>query len=194
MRFSSGATPGTGVMVLDSSGNVGIGTSSPTQKLDVNGTIAVSGLATKQILAVHSAQNTTVYTRTSTTNAEFGATITITPVSASSRFLVFAQILADVAQTGGDNDARAQITACVQNTNGTYTGFQATTLTNIGILNGGTNPEVSAQVAVMRDTDARSSAGNLVVRHFGSATVDTTTSQVTTLTVSDLQVIAVEYL
>jgi hypothetical protein len=37
MRFSSGATPGTGVMVLNDSGNLGIGTASPGGKLEVSG-------------------------------------------------------------------------------------------------------------------------------------------------------------
>jgi hypothetical protein len=179
---------------ITSSGNLGIGTSSPTQRLDVNGTIAVSGLATRQILAIHSAQNTTTFTRTSTTNAVFGATITITPVSANSRFLIFAQMVADVTQSGGDNDARATATACVQNTDGTFTAFQAAVIHNLGVANAGTNPECNAQIAVIRDTNARSSAGNLVVRHFGSTVADGTAGQVTTLTVSDLQVIAVEYL
>jgi len=187
------AVTGGEFIVSNASGNVGIGTTSPALKLDVNGTIAVGGLATKQILAVHTAEDTTTYTRTATTDAAFGATLTITPVSASSRFLIFARSSVDVTQSGGDNDNRGYVDACVQNSDGSYTPFAATSYINAGALNTGTNGENYDYITPVADTNARFD-GNLVVRSYGRAEADGTASQVTTLLVAYLAVTVVEYL
>jgi len=52
MRFSSGATAGTGAMVLDSSGNVGIGTASPVTRLHV-----LDALSGGQLIVANSETN-----------------------------------------------------------------------------------------------------------------------------------------
>jgi hypothetical protein len=180
-------------IVSNASGNVGIGTTSPAFKLDVNGTIAVGGLATKQILAVHTASDGTTYTRTSTTAGAWGAVLTITPVSAASRFLILASSSGYTQQSGGDNDNTGYLDACVRNSDGSYTPFLPTTNLNIGALNIGTNGIVYGAITSIFDTDARY-VGDLVVGTYGNAGADGTASQVTTLGVYQLSVIAVEYI
>jgi len=161
--------------------------------LITNGILAISGIATKQIIAVHTASNTTVYTRTATTDAAFGADLTITPVSASSRFLVFARMSGLAQQTGGDNDARGFLDACARNSDGSYTSFAANATQQVGILNAGTDPVGYADITAIADTNARF-GGNLNIRHFGRAQTDATSGQITTLAAHYLQVIAVEYI
>lgn len=87
-------------MRLNDSGNVGIGTSSPTQKLDVNGTVKATAFQGDgsaltnlpgggKILQVVSVADTSVRTTTSSTFNTFSAlTLNITPSSTSSKILI----------------------------------------------------------------------------------------------------------
>ena len=187
------AVTGGEFIVSNASGNVGIGTTSPAFKLDVNGTIAVGGLATKQILAVHTASNGTTYTRTSTTDAPWGFSTTITPVSAGSRFFIFASTTCRAAQSGGDNDNLGYVDACVQESGGSYTAFLPTNVSNVGAVNTGTNGANYGVITSFLDTNARF-GGNLVVGSYGSATADATPSQVTTISIYNVEFLVVEYL
>ena len=190
------SNPDSTPFVVKNDGKVGIGVSSPSQALDINGLLAISGIATKQIIAVHYGADDADYTRTSTTNAVFGGTVTITPVSADSKFAVFATMTGNIDQTGTDNDATGLLTACSRNSNGSYTAGWTTLTNNIGIINGGTSPTVSSQICVFQTLDSSDNKylGNVVVRHFGSIASDATSGYAATLNALNLSVLAVEYL
>jgi hypothetical protein len=190
------SNPDSTPFVVKNDGKVGIGVSSPSQALDINGLLAISGIATKQIIAVHYGADDADYTRTSTTNAVFGGTVTITPVSADSKFAVFATMTGNMDQTGTDNDATGLLTACSRNSDGSYTAGWTTVSNNIGIVNGGTAPTVSGQICVFQTLDSSDNKylGNVVVRHFGSIGSDATSGYAATLNALNLSVLAVEYL
>jgi hypothetical protein len=189
------SNPDSTPFVVKNDGKVGIGVSSPSQALDINGLLAISGIATKQIIAVHYGADDADYTRTSTTNAVFGGTVTITPVSADSKFAVFATMTGNIDQTGTDNDATGLLTACSRNSDGSYTSWN-TLSNNIGIVNGGTSPTVSGQICVFQTLNSSDNKylGNVVVRHFGSIASDATSGYAATLNALNLSVLAVEYL
>jgi len=197
------STSGAGgvITTADASGELQIQTAGATaitvdasQNVDISGILAISGISTKQIIAVYSQQDDGDYTRTSTTNAAFGGTVTITPASADSSFFVFATMTANVEQTGTDNDAYATITACNQLSDGSYTSWN-TQSNNIGIINGGTTPTVAGQICVFQSIPpSERYLGNLVVRHFGSLSADGSGDYAATINVLNLSVLAVEYL
>jgi hypothetical protein len=156
---------------------------------------ALANLATKQIVAVHQAADSTDYTRTSTTAGAFGATITITPVSADSKFIGFAAMTGDVDQTGTDNDAYGLLSACHRISDGSYQNWNTET-DNLGIINGGTGPTVAGQITVFRSLDLSTDRylGNVVIRHYGALAADGTSGYAATLTASNMSVIVVEYI
>ena len=164
--------------------------------LDIAGLLAINGITTKQIIGVYSDADSTDYTRTTTTDGAFGALLTINPVSASSSFLIVATMTGDVDQTGTDNDAAAVLTACNRTSNGTYSNGWNTQSVNLGTVNGGTGLHPFAQITVIQRLDSASDryGGNIVVRHWGSLSVDTTSGWAATLHARNLSIIAVEYI
>jgi hypothetical protein len=156
---------------------------------------ALADLATLQIIAVHTASDDTDYTRTATTNAAFGATLTITPVSANSKLIAFATMTGDIDQTGTDNDATGLLTACHQVSDGSYAVWNTQT-NNLGIINGDTAPRVAGQITVFQHLNSATDRyiGNIVVRNYGSIAADATSGYAATLASRNISLILVEYI
>ncbi len=155
--------------------------------------LSVGGLATKQILNVDFLSTSTDYTRTSTTEAAWGATLTYTPVSASSRTMVFAYLYGDIQQTGTDNDANGLSTACYRNSAGTFVSFGAGD-TNVGFLDLAAG-RVSYNVTAFVDLGSTSRfGGDVVIRNWGNVDADGTAGFAATLTSNLLQILVVEYI
>jgi hypothetical protein len=158
------------------------------------GAFILNGLNTKQILNIYSSSDVTAYTRTSTTNAEFGPTINITPISSSSKALCIVTMAAEIEQTGTDNDGLATLTACHRIENGTYTDWNRTT-TNFGIVNNLTTGYLRAQITVIKDlSNTDKYQGNFVIRGWGSVNPDGTSGFAATLSILNFYVYLIEYI
>jgi len=85
-------TPGTQVISIPSTNNVGIGTATPREKLDINGNLLVSGFikSNKGVIQVVDAQlkATAVLSTSSSTLQPVGLTVSITPSFISSKIKV----------------------------------------------------------------------------------------------------------
>tara|TARA_R110000796_G_scaffold162248_1_gene279004 strand:- start:237 stop:890 length:654 start_codon:yes stop_codon:yes gene_type:complete len=99
-------------ITLASNGNVGIGNSSPTQKLDVTGTIkatsfvgdgsGLTGVSAGKVLQVVSTTKTNRFTTTSVSYVAItGLSVTITPSSTSSKVLVSFDLNAGIGGAAG---------------------------------------------------------------------------------------------
>ena len=156
---------------------------------------AIANLSTKQIIAIHQDSSSTDYTRTSTTEAAFGATLTITPVSADSKFIGFATTTGDIDQTGTDDDAVGLLTVCHQKSDGSYQAWNTETV-NLGVINGGTGVRGYGQTTVFQSLDLSTDKylGNIVIRHYGGLAADATSGYAATLAARNISVLIVEYI
>lgn len=164
----------------------------------VVGNAALASLATDQIIAIHSGADNTVYSTTSTTNAAFGGTVTITPVSASSSFLVIATVTGYATQTGTDNDVSASLTVCNRESGGAFSsGWLYGGTPNLGIVNAGaTTPGGYGSITVFNTLSGSTARfdGNLVIRHWGALTPDGSSGWAARLDANTLSVVVVEYI
>lgn len=85
---ADGASAPTERMRISNAGNVGIGTASPTQKLDVNGNVAITG-ASRRILSDFSAALTGTFFQTSTVNGTTNLGVIPNGTGALSQMLLF---------------------------------------------------------------------------------------------------------
>jgi len=185
--ISIGASAVAGISTL----TLPVGVGSSGQILGTNGSGVLSFVGGR-ILNVFFEVDGTNYTRTSTTSAIFGASFTYTPVSATSHFLCWGTSTTEADQSGGDNDALVLLTYANQLANGSYNDWNTGT-NNVGGLNVATNFEVRGQVTVFQEFSDRNSAGNVVIRNYGSAEADGTAGQVTTMTVFNSSILLIEY-
>jgi len=185
--ISIGASAVAGISTL----TLPVGVGSSGQILGTNGSGVLSFVGGR-ILNVFFEVDGTDYTRTSTTSVAFGASFSYTPVSATSHFLCWGTSTTEADQSGGDNDALVMLTYANQLANGSFNDWNTGT-NNVGGLNVATNFEVRGQVTVFQQFSDRNSAGNVVIRNYGSAEADGTAGQVTTMTVFNSSILLIEY-
>ncbi|MDZ7906712.1 MAG: hypothetical protein U5N55_13805 [Cypionkella sp.] len=154
------------------------------QAADPAAQLAALGIG-KVILNIAKLETGSSFTRNASTDVVFGPTLTYTPVRSDSRFLIMASFSAQIAQSGGDNDARGKIKLIVQHGAGLYTSGNVLPENNdnIGGINYGADPSSNAQMSIIADTNVRNNAGNLVLRYWGSVSADGTAGYAALLTV-----------
>jgi hypothetical protein len=188
---------------IDSTGNVGIGTNSPSTRLDVNGTTnstayQKTGVAGKILVKSQYINNGSNFATTGTTNVVLSSTINYVPASSSSQVYVTITAYVQLNQTGGDNDARAFLYAYSFQSNGTTRispiGLADSVPDNaIGYLDGSANERVEHCVTIQGEC-ARASDGEVYVRLWGSRAEDATSGFAMTFTMTVCDFVFMEYL
>lgn len=106
-------------------GNLSIPTLNPSDASQ-NAANAAFVQREKIIKKIHTFYSSTTYTRTSTTSGNLSDSFVFTPVSTTSRFLIFAHCYVMTRNTAGVNDARGTLSLAMYNTaNAAYVNYKS---------------------------------------------------------------------
>jgi hypothetical protein len=154
-------------MVIDSSGNVGIGDTTPSYKLDVNGTFRTTGAATfdGSVTATTFTGNVSGNAATVTTNANLTGHITSSGNAASLGSFTVAQLstaLSDATLSGNNTGDQTNIT-----------GNAATVTTNANLTGDVTSSGNATTIAADAVTGAKIADDAIDSEHYADGSIDT---------------------
>lgn len=165
--------------------------------------MALAGVEGVMIKGITSLESTTNHSKTVTTgdpvsSTGFSTSLSITPTNGNTKLIIFMDFLYEIEQSGGDNDARGQVTIASFEDN-PDPGPSNLTITHgfrqIGIRNGGTNPRVhdsSVQFIILEQANLDDS-GDWSVQAYGTPNANAFAGQSHTLTSDSTNFLAIEY-